>query len=100
MGLNTSGLSMGTHFRIEAKMWFQLSHDLWFNFTLMPFRASANARCSEPPPPSQGSLDMLRMPARAFGILWRWMDNGWMDGRTGDGRMDCLYVHLFGRIGG
>ena len=85
---------MGTHFRIEAKMWFQLNHDLWFNFTLMPFRASVNARCP------QGTLDMLIMPARAYGSLWRWMDNGWIDGRTDDGRMDCLYVRLFDRIGG
>ena len=31
---------MGTHFRIEAKMCFQLNHDLWFNFALMLLRAS------------------------------------------------------------
>ena len=32
------------------------------------------------------------MPARAYGSLWRWTD-----GRTGDRRVDCLYVRLFDR---
>ena len=40
------------------------------------------------------------MPARAYGSLLRLMDNGWIDGRTGDGGMDCLYARLFERIGG
>ena len=29
-----------------------------------------------------------------------WIMDGWTDGRTGDGRIDCLYVRLFDRIGG
>ena len=39
------------------------------------------------------------MPARAYGTLWRWMDNGWMDGLTDglatDGWMYWLYVRAF-----
>ena len=35
----------GYGFSTEAKVWFQLKDDLWFDFTLMSFRASANASC-------------------------------------------------------
>ena len=54
--------------------------------TLMPFRASANARCPEPHY-LQGHWTCLKCPQGLKGSLWRWMD-----GRTGkratDGSMD------------
>ena len=34
--------------RADANIWFKLSHDLWFNYALMRFQASAYARCPEP----------------------------------------------------
>ena len=76
---------MGTHFRIEANMWFQLNYDLWFNFTLLPFRASSNARCPEPYhlKGHWTCLECLRGLIAVYGDGW--IMDGWMDGRT-DGR--------------
>ena len=51
-------------------------------------------------PPPQGTLDMFRMPTRAYSSLWRWLDNGWTDERATDGWIVCLYVRLIDRIGG
>ena len=47
-------------------------------------------------PTPQGTLGMLRMPARAYDSLWRWMDNGWTDGRAKDGWIVCMSVSLIG----
>ena len=47
----------------DANMWFKLNHDIWFNYALMQFQASANARCPEPQP-LQGALKLAGMYAR------------------------------------
>ena len=83
---------MGPYFRTEAKMWFQLNHDLWFNFevTLMPFRASANARSPEHHhlKGHWTCLECLRGLMAVNGDGWIMMD-GWTDGRRTDGLFVC-----------
>ena len=85
--------------RTEAKMWFQLKDDLWFDFTLIPFRASANASCSKPHH-LKGHWACLECPRglkAVYGNEWidRWMD-GRRNGRLTDGWIVCISVNLIG----
>ena len=87
---------MGTHLRIEAKMWFQLNHDLWFNFTLMLFRASANARCPEPHH-LKGHWTFLECLQGIIAVYGDgWIMDGLTDGRATDGWIVCMFVYLIG----
>ena len=48
MGLKPIRSVDGNGCRTDANMWFKLNHDLWSNYALMPFQASADAKCPEP----------------------------------------------------
>ena len=92
MGLKPIRLSMGTHFRIKAKIWFQLNHDLWFNLTVLSVRASTNARCPEPHNLNGHwtCIECLRGLMALYGD--EWIMDGWTDGRSDGRRTDGLFV--------
>ena len=48
MGLKPIRSVDGNGCRTDANMSFKLNHDLWSNYALMPFQASADAKCPEP----------------------------------------------------
>ena len=96
MGLKPIRFAHGNEFRTEAKMWFQLEDDLWFDCTIMPFRASA-ANVSWPEPHHlKGHWTCLECP-RGLKVVYadEWID-GWMDGwkdrGTGARRIGELFV--------
>ena len=89
----------GYGFKTEVKVWFQLKDDLWFDFTLMPFRASTNASCSEPHH-LKGHWACLECPRglkAVNGDEWTdgWMD-GWRNGRRTNGWIVYMPVNLNG----
>ena len=92
MGLTPISFFHGYGFRTEAKMWFKLNHDLWFNFTLMLFRASANAAALSPTTSRdighasnarEGLRQFMEMDGKADGrtdgLTGGRSTNGWMD---------------------
>ena len=79
---------MVTHFKIEAKMLFQLNRDLWFNLILMIFRANANARCPEAHL-FKGHWTCLECLQGFMAVYGDGMIDGWMDGQRTDGLFVC-----------